>query len=992
VPQLLPSQTTPKRSKSDRHKGRWARMDDRDKPGPDHIVSFGPFRLFAAERLLKKGDEPVPLGGRALDILIALVERAGEVITRRELISRVWSDVTVEEANLRVHVAALRKVLGDGLYGARYVVNVPGRGYCFVAPVTRSTAERSLPPVETTTAHSPRNLPARLTRMVGRDHIVRTLSSQLMVSRFASIVGPGGIGKTTVAVSVAHTLAEAFNGAVFFIDFAPLTDPQLVPTAVASALGLMVQTQDPLVWLAALIGDRKILLVLDNCEHVIDVAAPLAERLVGEAPYAHVLATSREALRVEGEHVHLLYALDYPPEDAGLTAAEALKYPAAQLFMERAAASGYGAELTDTEALIVARICRRLDGIPLAIELAASGVGSHGIHGTAELLNNRFGLLWQGRRTALRRHQTLDAMLDWSYCLLAEQEKVVLRRLSVLVGEFTLDAAILVACETEADPADVFTAVAILVERSLISTTIVEGSTHYRLLDMTRSYALKKLEESGERDRLARRHAVYFRKLVAPPVLEFGSRMSNEELTRHSRQIDNVRAALDWCFSPNGDETIGIDLTAFYAPVWMALSLVTECCQRCECALLRAEPNPEASSWSKMWLRIVLGRTLVTAMAPSERAVTVLSEALAIADALNDVDAQTQALSALRNVYVHRGEYGQAWIAAERLQQLAHRIGDPAITIVADVALGILLLTLGKLGEAQQCLEHVLRSPSVPDDQRRLNWHHSEHRAMVRARLARALWLQGFADKAHAEAQASLEELHGTHHQRSLCRVLYYGICRITPMTGDFGVADQAISRMVDIATRLNAPFWMTAGRFLEGKLMIARCEFAQGVVILRDAFETCRRTGWQMSYPEFKGAYAEALAGLGQIDDALTAVNDAIVSTGQRENGQRWYLSELLRIKGEVLLQENSDRSISTAEECFDQAGKLAREQGALFWKLRIALSVGRLRVTQGRHHEARQMLVSVCAKFTEGFETADLKAAKALLHEPCQTPAGGR
>ena len=196
VPRLLPGQNTPRRSKSDRHKGRWARMDDRDKPGPDHIVWFGPFRLFAAERLLKKGDEPVLLGGRALDILIALVERAADVLTRRELISHVWSDVTLEEANLRVHVAALRRVLGDGHHGARYVVNVSGRGCCFVAPVTRSTAERSLPPVETPVAHPLKNLPARLTRMVGRDANVRTLSSQLMVWRFASVVGPGGIGKT----------------------------------------------------------------------------------------------------------------------------------------------------------------------------------------------------------------------------------------------------------------------------------------------------------------------------------------------------------------------------------------------------------------------------------------------------------------------------------------------------------------------------------------------------------------------------------------------------------------------------------------------------------------------------------------------------------------------------------------------------------------------------------------------------------------------------
>jgi predicted ATPase/DNA-binding winged helix-turn-helix (wHTH) protein len=958
-------------------------MDDHDNPSPDCIVSFGPFRLFAAERLLKKGDELVPLGGRAFDILIALVERAGEVLTRQELISRVWSDVTVEEANLRIHVAALRKVLGDGYDGVRYVVNVPGRGYCFVAPVTRSTAERSLPLVETAVAHPPGKLPVRLTRMVGRDRIVRTLSSQLMIWRFASIVGPGGIGKTTVAVSVAHMLAEGFNGAVFFIDLAPLTDPQLVPTVIASALGLMVQTQDSLVSLAALLGDRKILLVLDNCEHVIDVAAPLAERLVSEAPHAHVLATSREALRVEGEHVHRLYALDCPPENADLTATEALKYPAAQLFMERAAASGYGAELTNAEALIVARICRQLDGIPLAIELAASGVGSHGIHGTAELLDNRFGLLWQGRRTALPRHQTLNAMLDWSYCLLAEQEKVVLRRLSVLVGEFTLDAASAVACETEADPADVIAAVASLVEKSLISTSIVEGSIHYRLLDTTRSYALTKLAESGERDRLARRHAVYFRQLFAPAVLGLGSRVSSEYLTRNSRQIDNVRTALDWCFSASGDKTVGIDLTASYAPVWMALSLIVECCQRCESALARVEGDAEANAWSLMWLRIALGSSLLFAMGPSERACTVLTEAITIADSLNDLDAQARALASLVGVHVYRGEYGQASAAVERLRDVAHRIGDPAIIVVADRAMGTSLLTVGRLGEAQQCLERVLRFPAVPDDPLRLNWHHAEHRGIVRALLARARWLQGFADKAHAEAQASLEELHGTGRPLALCRILYYGLCRIAPMTGDFEAADQAITQLVEVATRLNAPFWRLAGQFLEGKLMIARREFVKGTAILCDAFDTCHRTGWRISYPEFKGALAEALAGLERADEALEAVNDAIVSAGQRRNGQRWYMPELLRIKGEVLLQEDSDRSISTAEECFDQAGELAREQGALFWELRIALSLGRLRVTQGRHHDARQMLASICAKFTEGFEMADLKAAKALLHE---------
>src|ERR1700726_751334 len=452
-------------------------MSDHRNPEPKDVLSFGPFSLFVAARLLKKGDEPIPLGGRALDILIALAERPGEVVTRKDLISTVWPDVTVEEANLRFQIAALRKALGDGRDGARYISNISGRGYCFVAPVKRSGTEQLVPITGIAASERVQRLPPRPARMVGRDDTVRALTEQLQEWRFVSIVGPGGVGKTTVAISVAHALSDGFHDAVFFIDLAALTDAQLVPPAVASALGLMVQTQDPLVGLLAFIGDRKILLVLDSCEHVIGVAAALAERVVSEAPQAHILATSREALRVEGEHVHLLHSLDCPPDDPGLTTMEVLRYPAAQLFMERASASGYDVALSDIDAPIVAQSCRRLDGIALAIELAASRVGSLGIGGTAELLDNRFGLLWQGRRTALPRHETLNAMLDWSYSLLSDREKLVLCRLSVFVAGFTLQAAGSFASETEVDEADATGAVASLVAKSLISTTVPNEST-----------------------------------------------------------------------------------------------------------------------------------------------------------------------------------------------------------------------------------------------------------------------------------------------------------------------------------------------------------------------------------------------------------------------------------------------------------------------------------------------------------------------------------
>jgi tetratricopeptide (TPR) repeat protein len=348
---------------------------------------------------------------------------------------------------------------------------------------------------------------------------------------------------------------------------------------------------------------------------------------------------------------------------------------------------------------------------------------------------------------------------------------------------------------------------------------------------------------------------------------------------------------------------------------------------------------------------------------------------------VDDLDAQARALSALASVHVQRGEHGQAWTIAERLREVAGRIGDPAIVIVADRAMANSLLNVGRIAEARQCLERVLRYPAVPDDRRRSNWQHSEHRAMARALLARALWLQGLADQACAEAKASLDELRDARREQSLCRVLYYGVCRIAPMIGEFAIAEQATARLVDVAARLDMPFWKTVARLLEGKLLVARGEFAQGASLLRDVFKTWRATGWRMSYTEFRGAYAEALAGLGRTDEALEIVNDAIAGAGERANGQWWYVPELLRIKGEVLLQQRSERSISTAEKCFEQAGELAREQGALTWELRIALSIHRLRVTRGRSDEGRRELATIYQRFTEGFGTTDLMAAKQQL-----------
>jgi DNA-binding winged helix-turn-helix (wHTH) protein len=233
-------------------------------PGIRDVVSFGPFRLFAAQRLLERAGAPLQLGSRALDILIVLVEHAGEVVSKKDLTSRVWPDVTVDESGLRVHVAGLRKALGDGQAGARYVTNIPGRGYCFVAPISRPNAAANASVPEPVISNQPHGLPVRLTRMVGRDETVRVLSEQLAEQRFVTILGPGGIGKTTVAVSVGHAQLAAFDGSVRFFDLGALSDPRLVPSALASMLGLLVQSDDPTPSLINFLRDRRMLLILDS--------------------------------------------------------------------------------------------------------------------------------------------------------------------------------------------------------------------------------------------------------------------------------------------------------------------------------------------------------------------------------------------------------------------------------------------------------------------------------------------------------------------------------------------------------------------------------------------------------------------------------------------------------------------------------------------------------------------------------------------------------
>ena len=318
-------------------------------------VSFGPYRLLAAQRLLLEGDKPVRLGGRAFDILAALVEHAGEVVAKEALIARVWPQTFVEEANLKIQVSALRRALGDGQGGNRYIVTVPGRGYNFVAPVR---LEKPSPPARQLEVVPVKgnNLPLAVTRAIGRDEAVSTVVGRLSRQRLVTLVGPGGIGKTTVALAVVEHLIAGYEHGVWLVDLAPLADPRLVPSAVATALGVEIHTGDSLSGLVAALRDNRMLLLLDNCEHLVDAVASLVVAMLSGASGVTILATSREPLRVGGESQYRLRPLSSPQPSSTLTATEAQGFPAVQLFIERATAIVEDFALTDANASLVVAI------------------------------------------------------------------------------------------------------------------------------------------------------------------------------------------------------------------------------------------------------------------------------------------------------------------------------------------------------------------------------------------------------------------------------------------------------------------------------------------------------------------------------------------------------------------------------------------------------------------------------------------------------------
>jgi predicted ATPase/DNA-binding winged helix-turn-helix (wHTH) protein len=941
-------------------------------------VTFGPFRLFPARQLLLDGDTPVHLGSRACEILIALVERAGQLLSNQELMRRVWPNTFVEDGNLRVHVAALRRALRDGHAGNRYITNIPGRGYCFVAPVSvaeEPEEEIAVPRV----VERQRDMPVPLAHVVGRSDAVPALAAQLKLHRFVTILGPGGIGKTTVAVAVANGLLDSFRDGVRFVDLAPLTDPLLVPSALAAQLGVGIRSDKPLASLIAFLKEKELLVVLDSCEHVIEAAAILAEEIFRGTKAVHILATSREALRVEGERVHRLPPLNFPASTQGLKAADALDFPSIQLFVERAAASLGAFDLTDAEAPLVADICRRLDGIALAIEIAASRVDVFGVAGLAARLNDRFQLLMQGRRTALPRHRTLGATLDWSYSLLPESERLVLRRLAVFAGTFTMESASAILASDQTSSTAVVDAIADLVAKSLVSAGVEGPVALYRLLDTTRAYMLEKLEESGEYGRLAQRHAEHYGALLEQAQADWESRPATEWRERYRHLIDNVRAALDWSFSPAGEAATGVALAVATVPLWFALSLTSECAERIDRALASQPESRNADldmrlyaarAWSLMQTKGFVAET--------EAAWTRVRD---ISERQGNIDYRLRALWGLWASLQNRGELHSALTLAERFSELAAQRANATDISVGDRMIGYTLHLMGDQTRARQHIERMLSRYEVPVIGAHIIRYVFDQRATAQCFLARILWLQGFPDQAVRSVNGIVDGAEAGNDVLSLCQVLVQAACPVAFFVGDLAAARRYVTLLLEHSERQALVFWQAYGRCFQGLLSIKSDDLIGGLAVLGAALERLRDIQFGVYYGVFLGEFADALGRVGRAKEGLAAIDEALARA--ERNDELWYLAELLRIKGELLLRQGGPDGPRDAEAFFLKSLDWARRQQTPAWELRTSMSLGNLRQIQNRPDDARNLVRSSYARFKEGFETADLQVARQLLEK---------
>jgi predicted ATPase/DNA-binding winged helix-turn-helix (wHTH) protein len=704
-----------------------------------HCYRFGRVEVRPAERLLLVDGHSVVLGSRAFDMLIALVEHRDRLVTKSELLDLAWPGLVVEENNLAVQVVALRKALGP-----QAIATVPGRGYRFAMALDDAPAAAAAPaPTAEPSVAAVPPLPVPASSLLGRDDDLAALDPLLQTSRLVTIVGAGGIGKTSLALAVAHARRPAHRDGAAWVDLAQITDPALVAAAAAQAVGLPLSGRDdPLPALVEAFKPMKILLVLDNAEHLLPAVQRFVTALRSSAAGVTLLVTSQAALKLDGERLFRLGPLSVP--DAGTAADVALAHGAVALFVDRAQAADRRFALTGANVDAVSGLCRQLDGMALAIKLAAARLPLLGIDGLSARLGDRLRLLSGGGPDVPTRQQTLRAALEWSCGLLGTVEQTVFRRLGVFVGGFALEHACAVAGGDGLDDWAVIDALGELVDRSLVAANAAE-TPRYRLLESAREFACLKLDASAERDAIQRRHAEATVSMMEAGYEAHWAMADKPWLDAYGAEIDNVRAALEW--SMQHAPELAIRLAGASGFLFLLSGQAGEARRRFAALEPAAAACKADGPVSRYWLERARFSWGVSHTLMREHALEAVRRYRLAGDtrglylalrcaaapgvvAGNDTDAMLAEMTALENpgwpprlraqrllaevsVLQRSGRLVEAHAALDRFLPFATAAGLDAFVLVALSGLARIHLALGDLGQAMRCARDLVSAPGA---------------------------------------------------------------------------------------------------------------------------------------------------------------------------------------------------------------------------------------------------------------------------------------
>lgn len=932
---------------------------------PARSFAFGPFVLVPERQLLLKRDVPVHIGGRALDMLTALVERAGELISKGELLARVWPDTFVEAGNLKVNMTALRRALGEESGSTQYIATVVGRGYRFVAPVR--CLDHVGPALATDTPLRHRhNLPLGTTRIFGRAEAIEAIRADLEAARLVSVVGSGGIGKTTVALAVAERAVGRFADGVWLVDMGLQRDPTWVPNAIATAIGAVVSSADPLVDVIDFLRGRETLLVFDSCEHILHGVALSVDRILANTSRVTILATTREPLRLREERVRRLAGLIAPPTASRPSAAEALTFPAVQLFVDRAASSFESFTLEDEDGPVVAELCRRLDGLALAIEIAATRVEAFGVGGLLKQLDDRFRLL-VGRRAGPERHRTLLATLDWSYGLLAS-EGPLLRAVSVFAGTFDVDDAAAVADVSAAEAADALTQ---LVAKSLVTADLDAAGLAYRLLETTRTYCLGRLETSDEDAPVRTRHAEHVCTVLEGAESE-RAESPGQWAAAYGRVLDDLRAALAWTSRDPTHRSLRIRLTLAGLQLWNELSLTEECRLHVSRAVGELDAAGLTGTAYEMKLKVWHGGATMFTRGLRSESIDAMRRALAIAVQLGDSDYHLRCLRMIGIYELFTGEHEAGLQTLEAFARCA-AASDPPTIPESHTHIGIAELFLGRLTSGRQRLERLQRQQDKgPYSVRYL----SDRNVDTDCALSQIQWLAGAPDTATRTALRAVERARTTEHHLSLNNALSYA-CPVFYWSGHYETCDHHVALLAahvlrhGIFTRRPvAMFYRAALRGARGDTSSERADD------LRHAIEEFRSINHLARMPYYLSVLADATAAHGDIAGADRTIREALDLAHATK--EAWCVPELLRVHASIRAAESR---FDDAESLLLEAMTRAAEIGAASWRLRTANDLATLWSTRSRREDAHALLRPIYDGFDEGAETRDLTVARELL-----------